>query len=78
MDTEDYIKEAETQLGNTDHYISKETDLTETHIDKIEEILREMFDKLEIEVETYTHLKPDNINNTTANFYFLPKIHKKK
>ncbi len=28
-------------------------------------------------METYTHLKPDNINNTTANFYFLPKIHKK-
>ncbi len=37
-----------------------------------------MLDKLEIEWETYTHLKPDMSKNRTANFYFLRKIHKKE
>ncbi len=77
MDTDKYIQEAERQLSNTDYYVRTETDLTEKHIQKVEEILKYMLDKLEIEWETYTHLKPDNVKNRTANFYFLPKIHKK-
>ncbi len=78
MDTENYIKEAERQLSDTDFYVITESDLTEKHIKQIEEILKEMLDKLEIEWETFIHLKPDISKNTTANFYILPKIHKKE
>ncbi len=59
MDTESYIKEAERQLNITDYYIRKDSDLTEIHINKIEEILKEILDKLEIEWEIYTYLKHD-------------------
>jgi hypothetical protein len=78
MDTEQYIQEAERQLSDTDFYVRTPTDLTEKHIIKIEEILKEMVNNLEIEWETYAHLKPDMSKNRTANFYFLPKIHKKE
>ncbi len=73
MDTDQYIQEAERQLN-----VRTQTDPTEKHIKLIEEILKEMLDKLEIEWETFTHLKSDMSNNKTANFYFLPKIHKKR
>ncbi len=77
MDTEQYIQEAERQLNDTDFYVKSITDPTDNDIKQIEEILKEMLNKLEIEWETYTHLKPDMSKNGTANFYFLPKIHKK-
>ncbi len=78
MDTENYIKEAERQLSDTDFYVRTESDLTEKHIKQIQEILREMLDKLEIEWETFIHLKLDISKNRTVNFYFFPKIHKKE
>ncbi len=59
-----------------DFNVRTHTDPTEQHIKQIVEILKEILDKVEIEWETFTYLKPDMSNNRTANFYFLPKIHK--
>ncbi len=78
MDTERYIQEVERQLNNTDFYVKSITDTTENHIKQIEEILKEMLDKLEIKWENYINLKPDMSKNRTAYFYFHPRIHKKE
>ena len=78
MDKDDYIKEAERQLSDTNFYVSSPIDLTRINITKIEGILKKMLDDSEINFETYAHLTPDISKNRTAEFYFLPKIHKKE
>jgi len=78
MDLGDYIKEAERQLSDTDFYIPTDSDLSEKHIKEIEEILKTMVEKDEIDWETFASLCPSSSKNRTANFYFLPKIHKKE
>ncbi len=78
MDTDNYIQEAERQLGDTNFYVKTESYMTEQHILKIGNILKEIFDKLEIDIDTNVHLLPEMSKNRTAKFYFLPKIHKKE
>ena len=40
MDTSDYIKEAERQLSDSNFYIEKDTDMSDTHRGEIEDVVQ--------------------------------------
>ncbi len=75
MDTDNYIQEAERQLGDTNFYVETESDMTEQYILKIGDILKEMFDKLEIGKSTYYQKSP---KIEQQNSIFSQKYIKKK
>ena len=74
MNRDDYIKEAERQLSDTDFYIRQNSDLTKTHSVRICEFLTEMLENEEIDQKIFDSLNPTEPK--TSRFYFLPKIHK--
>ncbi len=52
MDTNNYIQEAERQLGDTNFYVETESDMTEQQFLKRGNIQKKKFDKLDIAIET--------------------------
>jgi hypothetical protein len=77
MDTSDYIIEAERQLSDQNFYIAQETDLSDIHRGKTEDILYNMWTNDEIDMKTLSFLRPTKEKTRTSKFYFLPKIHKR-
>ena len=75
MDTEDYIWEAKRQLSDTNYYLPQSEDLTEHHVEKVQDFLLHLRDNGEIDEHLRIILDPAGAR--TARFYFLPKIHKK-
>ena len=76
QDREKYVAEGLRQLSDRNFYEEKNIDLTHTHHQEIIHILDEMFRSLQIDRSCYLYLTDSNIR--TAQFYTLPKIHKKK
>ena len=74
LNRDDYIREGERQLGDTNFYKSVDLDLTQTHCDQVRRVIDSMFHNNEITGDTYRYLLTDN--KRTAEFYMLPKIHK--
>ena len=74
MDVEDYIKEANRQLNNTDNYKQLQNDPTSTHAELVNTTI-ERFKKESLLSESIAEgLK--SIDPRTPKFYMLPKIHK--
>jgi hypothetical protein len=78
LNIEDYIKEANRQLSDTNFYVEKDIDPSERHISTIKKVLDKMLRSQEIDQSTYSYVLPTLEDTRTAKFYFLPKIHKKK
>ena len=74
MNKEDYITESERQLSDQNFYIETNDDLTEKHSMEITSFLDQMLTNDEITTKVHEYLAP--FESKTANFYFLPKIHK--
>ena len=74
LNKDDYIKEGERQLADTTFYKSIDSDLTQTHLGQIKEVVDKMLADEEITEKTHRYL----ITNCdrTPEFYLLPKIHK--
>ena len=73
---EDYIKEGQRQLCDPKFYKEIDTDLSLQHHREIVHILDDMLCTGQIDRSCYLYLSDDKIR--TAQFYMLPKIHKKK
>lgn len=71
---EDYIKEANRQLNNTDHYKRLPYDTTLTNATQIRKTLIYLENHGKIPQFGHKNLLPKNIR--TSPIYFLPKIHK--
>ena len=76
MSREDYIKEGNRQLSDAKFYVQTDSDLTQEHYNAIETKCNEMLKKEEIDISVYDYLTHTPVR--TAQFYMLPKIHKKK
>ena len=76
QDRSDYIKECLSQLNDTKFYQKLTRDLTETHYQKVQEAVQELFDNNEISQKTFRFLSEGG--KRTSLFYTLPKIHKNK
>jgi hypothetical protein len=74
MDRIDYIDESTRQLSDENFYIETKEDLTQKHCEDIQKLLDLMLYRLEITPHIHEYLSP--VESKTANFYFLPKIHK--
>ena len=74
MNRDDYIIESERQLSDPLFYIETDIDLTEKHSQEIISFLDQMLINNEITTKVHNFLAP--FEAKTANFYFLPKIHK--
>ena len=75
MNTTDYLEEGYSQLSNEKFYRKVDYDLTNEHNEKVGSIVRSMFHKNEISLETAEFLVHEQPR--TAQFYLLPKIHKR-
>ena len=75
MNRKDYIEEGLRQLGDTKFYKSIETDISATHRQEVQNLIKEMYEMDEISEKTYLYLSEGG--NRTSIFYMLPKIHKK-
>jgi hypothetical protein len=76
MDTKNYIQEATRQLSDPQFYTRTSTNLTDTHVTQINDLLYKLLQKDEITDKIYDGLTWDKPR--TAKFYLLPKIHKGK
>lgn len=74
LNTKDYIKEAQRQLGDINFYQKLDKNPNEIHNLQIKKILDEMLTRDEIDKKCHAYLH--NENPRTANFYMLIKIHK--
>ena len=74
MNREDYIKEGERQLSDTNFYQKVDHDLTLEHCSKVSDLVNKMLDQNEISQNTAKYLLSNF--DRTAQFYMLPKIHK--
>ena len=75
LNREDYIAEGIRQLSDSKFYIQTDTDLSKTHFEEINSVLRRMLDDGEIDDSCFYYL--NNRNYRTSQFYMLPKIHKR-
>ena len=73
---DDYIREGERQLSDTNFYVSKDLDLTNKHEDKVKWVAFEMLQNDEITDKTYQYLTTNC--DRTSQFYMLPKVHKSR
>ena len=76
QDREKYVAEGLRQLSDRKFYEEKDIDLTKTHHEEVTSILDEMYKTRQIDRSCYLFLTDSNIR--TAQFYTLPKIHKRK
>ena len=76
MDRSDYVEEAERQLSDQNFYLSTTHDKTAEHAREITQILDDLLQNEEITWENHLSLNP--VEPRTAQFYFLPKVHKPK
>ena len=76
QDRDKYVSEGLRQLSDRNFYEEKDSDLTKTHHEEVVNILDEMYRTRQIDRSCYLYLTDSNIR--TAQFYTLPKIHKKK
>lgn len=76
QNTTDYIKQSESELGDTRFYKKVDHDMTEEHASRINQELDRLVSEGEIDEKIATVLKV--INPRTPQIYFLPKIHKGK
>ena len=74
LNTEDYLKEAERQLTNSQYYKKVETDLTKDHEQLINQCLDNLVRQGELQENTSALLRVTK--SRTPIFYLLPKIHK--
>ena len=75
MDTTDYLEGGYSQLPNEKFYKKVDHELTHEHNEKVGSVVRSMFHKNEISLETAEFLVHEQPR--TAQFYLLPKIHKR-
>ena len=76
MSRDEYIKEGNRQLSDTNFYVQTDSDLTQEHYKAIDTKCNDMLIKQEIDISVYDYLTHTPVR--TAQFYMLPKIHKKK
>ena len=74
-DRQDYVNEGLRQLSDDSFYIETPTDLTQDHHKQIVEILDKMLAEGHIHISCHTYLSDSKVR--TAQFYMLPKVHKK-
>ena len=74
-DKQDYIKEGMRQLSDEAFYTKTDTDLSTTHFDQIKSKVDKMVDDDELDRSCASFLS--NFAYRTAQFYMLPKIHKR-
>ena len=74
MDGPDYVREAERQLSDQNFYLSTTHDKTAEFSVEISKILTDLLELEEISWENHLSLNP--VKPRTAQFYFLPKVHK--
>lgn len=75
MDKADYIYEANRQLSNRQHYRKLDSPLYKKTSKKIDDVLKKLLKKHEIDKEEYEYFKPPS-KPRERRFYLLPKIHK--
>ena len=75
QNVEDYIKEAERQLGDPDFYQKVERDLTTDHVNQINTTIDRFQQENLLPERTAKALKTHH--SKPAKFYMLPKVHKK-
>ena len=73
-DTQDYIKEAERQLGDCLSYKKLDTNPIEENTNEIRSTINNLKSEKMIEENLATSLIPEVIK--TPRFYMLPKVHK--
>ncbi len=56
MDIENYIQEPIRQLSDDKFYVKLTSDITVTHVNKVRDILQEMYDNYEIELKPFQSL----------------------
>ena len=71
---EEYLAEADNQLGNADYYCKLNQDPLEQYVDTISTTLEDSHKQNLIDKKTLTILKP--VNTKSPWFYLLPEIHK--
>ncbi|XP_070550150.1 uncharacterized protein [Ptychodera flava] len=76
MNTIDYIRECERQLGDSNYYTKLATDDTKQTVEKIHKLTTEMYNKKHIDLHTYKYIDPFYTNTRTPRWYVLPKLHK--
>ena len=74
LSKEDYINEAERQLGNHTHYNLLNADPTPIHTAEIKSVVHSMFTNGQIDKHTKDFLIPHHPR--VARFYLLPRTHK--
>lgn len=74
LNKDDYIKEAERQLNNLQHYKPLPYDTTLTNTGQIRKVLKRLEEMGKLPPNSTSQLIPKNIR--TSPFYLLPKIHK--
>ena len=74
LNVEDYLKEANRQLDNTEFYKKIVHDLTETHAEIINKTIKDFAKEKLLPEHVAKALRVENPK--TARFYLLPKIHK--
>ena len=76
MDREDYIKEGNRQLENTEFYQETTSNLTPDHTAKVRSLAQKLLDEGQISKQTYIVKYLVTNCDHTSQFYMLPKIHK--
>ena len=74
QDVDDYIQEANRQLGNSEFYRKVDRDLTKEHSDQVNETIKTFADQKLISEKAAKALRAENAK--TPKFYMLPKVHK--
>ena len=75
MNTSDYLNEGYRQLSDEKFYLKVDGDLTQKHNERVEKTVRDILNKNEITRDTMDFLVHEQPR--TAQFYLLPKIHKR-
>ena len=71
---DDYIKEAKRQLDDTNFYTQMPTDLTSTHVEIINNTIKQFAKEKLLPMQVAKTLITEDPK--TARFYYLPKVHK--
>ena len=75
LNVDDYLKEANRQLSNTEFYQEVHSNLSSTHAEIVNKTIRDFVKEKLLPEQVANALVVDNPK--TAKFYLLPKIHKK-